>query len=740
MAEDASAGVAALPVRGAVPSLGDNVDLRELIPGAESVFTPVRYGDLVWDLNGYPLVNKTVDSIDFQKIPARWRTVVKDWVLLRLNPALATNGASGLRTEDVMAPAAAAARPLKFNSVVAYVRGLSVSLEIIDSNSWFRMGPDDWSSFAVQLADKNPDASSLTLAGYSRPLLSLWSYRGLLGQTDMFGTRPFNGRTVEQVFKVPARGLNIERPAPELCGPVLGLSLFILDHCAEDILTRVEVLGDVPDISDWPREAQRAAVTNRLLAWEQSGRQLPGAIHLRSGYITASWGTFVKLAGCSPRVLRSPAGESKAVFDRLRAKVGVSTLEDGFEFPIGNVKIADGTLRQWINALPPTKFNLGLYHWSATLAYCCAFIITALTTVRDRELAALPHNCLVEGTYERGDFDVPVTRMRGYLVKNRSEPLAATWVVGDDVIRAVKVIHRLKKALRLQPRFHPETGEEILLHPDLAGTYNRDERSDTLSLSETYLTWFRTSGAHLAIRGLVPHLPHLPDWLSHRTIRITGVEAYASQPWGDVLAAAQAKWSSRTVAEGYLGHLPRSVFIADPNSVEEARQRSIAQVLLDVAHDTTRDPGTIAGRGKARLDAVLEAAHAHELATGPVTGRQLLQISKKNPNVFVGELTICVHGPGGLCGNDEEADFKLCRPFVCRNSSTTPSQRARLELRRRGWESGGGVFDRARKKIEFDVPGLADEFRGVTDAALRLLILDDLPGRFQRAAEEEGVR
>jgi len=105
------------------------------------------------------------------------------------------------------------------------------------------------------------------------------------------------------------------------------------------------------------------------------------------------------------------------------------------------------------------------------------------------------------------------------------------------------------------------------------------------------------------------------------------------------------------------------------------------------------------------------------------------------PNIFVGEHTICVFGPGGLCGNAEQAEFKLCHPFACRNSATTRAQRARLELRRRGWKNFTGVFERARLKIEADVPGLVEEFAAVEDRELRNLILADLPGRAARGIE-----
>ncbi|WP_284989488.1 hypothetical protein [Arthrobacter sp. efr-133-TYG-120] len=732
---ETESSVSPLPVQGARPTLDDSLDLRLIIPGAESVEEPIRYGDSAWNFVGYPRVNQTDHWLDFEIVPPRWRGPVKDWALLRLNPKLAESGESGLHVEDVMAQPAAAEKPLKLHSAFAYVLGLAKSLTVIDRYFGDSLGPEDWRAFAQHLAAENPNASPVTLAAYARPLLSIWSYRGLLGVPDMFGGRPLGGHTPDRVFGVPQRDLNVERPAPELCGPVLGLCLWVMDHCAEDILSRLETLASAPDRTGLPREEQIEAVTDLLMEWELTGRPMPGVTSLRGKTVTPAWATFVKLAGCSPEALRNPVGKAKKVLEMLRQKVGASLSEDGFDLPITKVPGPGGRLVPWIDSLAPTRYGPSLDTWTGNLAYCCTVVIVLLTTVRDRELAALPHDCLVDGTYERGDMDVAVTRMRGYLVKNRSAPMPADWIVGDDVIRAVQIIHRLKAALRLQPRIHPQTGQEVLLHPGL-GRAQGEQSADTLQLASAYLRKILATGAHLSERGVVVPLPPMPAWLPHRTLRITGIEAYASQAWGDALAAAQAHWSNRTVAEGYLGHLPRSVFIADPQSVEEARQMAVGQALLDVASDAGIDDANVAGNGSGRLDAVLEKANAYELVTGPVTSRQARQIAKTNPNVAVGELTICVFGPGGLCGNESEAEFKLCRPYACRNSATTRAQRARNELRRRGWVGLTGVFERARRKIEADVPGIAKEFADLDDKALRTLIIEDMPGRYQRLAQE----
>lgn len=726
-----------LPVQGARPTLDDRVDLRDLLPGGHPVRDTIRYQDDRWDFTGYPFVNQTVRYLDFTAVPARWRNAVKDWTLMRLNPDLARTGASKLDTNDVMAGAAAAERPIKVPSALAYINCFAASLTIVDQMSREALNETDWNEFVARMRLEFPDAAAVTLASYARPLLSLWSYRGVLGLPgNLFGGRPFTGRTVEQMFKVPERGLNAARPDAETCGPLLGLALWILDHCAEDILSRLEVLAAVPDNTHLDREGQIDKVLEVLDAYERTGLPVPAMPILGRDTLAPAWSTFVKLAGCARRELPSPKGRATHRFTDLCEQLGISEAQDGFKLPVAVVPDRDGALTPWIDALRPTKHHLGLDFWSCTLAYACALIISMLTTVRERELAALPHDCIRSSKYDRGDTEVPVTRMHGYLVKNRTDPIPATWVVADDVVRAVQVVHRLKAALRLEPLLHPQTGREILMHPGLGRARGTVKLTDTLGLDGMWLTWLRQAGDHLAGRGLLPNLPELPEFLPHRVLRITGIEAYASQAWGDALAAAQAHWSSRTVAHGYLGHLPRSVYLADPDAIEEATQRDRAWSLLDVATRLVDDPGAVTGNGADRVRDLLRDTGATELATGPITPRQLTVLARRTEQVFVGEHTICVFGPGGLCGSSTEAEWKLCRPGACRNSGMTRAQRARLELRRRGLVGRDGVFQRARRKLEDDNPTLAEEFANLDDTALRDLVLADLPGRFATAAQE----
>jgi hypothetical protein len=69
----------------------------------------------------------------------------------------------------------------------------------------------------------------------------------------------------------------------------------------------------------------------------------------------------------------------------------------------------------------------------------------------------------------------------------------------------------------------------------------------------------------------------------------------------------------------------------------------------------------------------------------------------------------------------------------------TKGQRARQELARREHIGREGIFERARKKIEADMPQLKPEFESFTDPELIELILTELPGSYAAAARRQVV-
>ncbi len=120
-----------------------------------------------------------------------------------------------------------------------------------------------------------------------------------------------------------------------------------MDYCAEDILKRREHLAQVPDRTHLSRPEQLAVVMDDLRRWRETGRPLPATVGLRGDTVdpAPSWATFVKMAGCSNKVLRNPVGPAVAAWADLRRERGVSVAEDGFDLAIQHVPALDGSFR-----------------------------------------------------------------------------------------------------------------------------------------------------------------------------------------------------------------------------------------------------------------------------------------------------------------------------------------------------------------------------------------------------------
>ncbi len=115
--------------------LSAETDVRAFIPRGVQIRTPVRYGDDIWNVEGYPLVNQSVKSIEFAEIPVRWRfVVVKDWIHPPSQPTLARTGASGLDTAARTPSPLPLPAPISMMTAITYALSFKVTLPIIDAH------------------------------------------------------------------------------------------------------------------------------------------------------------------------------------------------------------------------------------------------------------------------------------------------------------------------------------------------------------------------------------------------------------------------------------------------------------------------------------------------------------------------------------------------------------------------------------------------------------------------------
>ena len=210
----------------------------------------------------------------------------------------------------------------------------------------------------------------------------------------------------------------------------------------------------------------------------------------------------------------------------------------------------------------------------------------------------------------------------------------------------------------------------------------------------------------------------LPDELGEKVVRITTLQAYASRPLGMMMTAAMGQWSASTsVMGGYVGTITADIVLPDDDEVADLKAVARAASLQTAAERAQRGEFDHAP-GLPRVRQTLE--RFPEITNGqPLTRNRAEKIGRQSLHVEEGPYTTCFFQPeGALCGGRGSADFRLCQPGSCRNSTPSRSHRARLELRRRRNVATGGIYTRNAEKIAADNPGLEADFADLSDADL----------------------
>ncbi|HLU42465.1 MAG TPA: hypothetical protein VKZ55_08720 [Microthrixaceae bacterium] len=206
-------------------------------------------------------------------------------------------------------------------------------------------------------------------------------------------------------------------------------------------------------------------------------------------------------------------------------------------------------------------------------------------------------------------------------------------------------------------------------------------------------------------------------------VRITALQAYASRPLGNVLAAAFGQWSTQAVATGYYGDVTKIIHLADPTDADGAVQEDTGRTLARAANRLD----DYQGNGVGHLREVVDR-HRETIANpAPLSQARLKTLGKKISNLRTGPYTLCLYRPEmALCGGQGAADFRLCRPHECKNSAMSRAQRALLELRRRQELRMAPILRRNAEKIAAAIPELEGEFAAMSDEVLATIAAEDL--------------
>ena len=723
-------------------AVSDDTDLRSLIPGGASVERAIPFDSDIWHLVGHESWRSKVGEqtkLSFAEIHARWRTAAKEWVLLCLDPSLAV-----LWAPD--SPEAAtwpeAQEPVKLVTAQANLKALRLGLAVLDRYGLFEPDTDAWARASMLLrqpqdrTDKRAGAvlSPGTLRMRAQQLRSLWSIRTIVNRPTLLGSEPFGSEDSTAIFGSGSRPKrNMRRPHEDV-GLCLGMIAWVFDNIADDIIAHVRWWAENSTSPlDKPscREDGYEAMVSLLDEIRASHRVLPACLN-QSGQPTLAHAPLARLLG--------EADSDEAFlwgrYAMRRFRDVPLHLEGGnpCPLPIRELPRADGPgTITWTARLLDVRSELRW--WASALVYYAMFYLAATCGLRDLDLDCLPPGCIRSQTARRPNGEeYPVTTMRGYKQKNRMAPIPTEWKVNGRVARIVGVIEELHEIYRITPTTNSHTGEPRLFDSQLITALQRGMR-ESVHLDQSFMNWIVSGARRLYDRGVTSR--HLDDItkITVANVRITALQAYASRQLGHALVAQFGQWSGQAVALGYHGDIYKIIHLADPSDANDYQREDTGRTLARAA--ATVDE--LKGNGVPRLRLVIES-HGDSLANpGPLSPARLRALGKTNKNLRTGPYTLCLYRSDvALCGGEGSADFRLCRPFECRNSSMTRSQRARVELRRRQEMEMAPILRRSATKLAQAMPEVVQEFRDATDEELVEIIAADLDGYINDALHETG--
>lgn len=699
-----------------------STDVRDLIPGGSSISRRTPFGDDVWTLAGHDSWRAKMGAqtnLDFSGVPPRWRTAAKEWVLLCLCPSIALEWAPD---DPVAQTWPMSQEPVKLVTAQGNLKALRLALQVLDRYDLIEPDADGWARIAtlmrqpVDRSDKLEHAtlSSGTLRGRIQQLRSLWSVRTIVDRPTLLGEEPLGDEETTALFGSGARPKrNLRRPHEDV-GICLGYIAWVFDTIADDVLKHLEwwsANSAAPDSAPGTRDEGYQAMVSLLHEIVGECGVLPATLNTNKKSTLA----HAALA----RILGLHDSDEAYLWGRyaMRRFAHVPLdLEGGnpCPLPIALLPKVDGSgFVTWIPRLLNTSDEL--QWWASALVYYAMFYVAATCGLRDLDLDCLPTNCVSTKTQVRPNGETyEANTVRGYKQKNRMAPLPTEWKVSGRVARILRLVNKMHAIYGIEAGVNSHTGEPRLFDPQLITASDRGMR-ESIHLDLTYMNWLTTGARKLHERGVVARNLDDVSKLTVSQIRITTLQSYASRPLGNALVAQFGQWSGQGVAMGYHSDIFKLIHLADPADAAEVAYEETGRTLVHLAQQREN----LGGNGLPTMMAILEGNRGTLSNPGPLSSSRLRSLGKRHHNIVTGPHTVCIFRPDqALCGGEGAADFRLCRPYECRNSVMTVGQRAKVELRRRQELTMAPILARNAEKIADGMSEVVEEFAGLQDEDL----------------------
>ena len=626
---------------------------RPLRPGVQLEATP-RFSDDVWPLTA-AILQLHVSSwrLNFAVIPAQYQLIAKRLIYAMLSGRLP----DGERRRSIST----------IKSVFTDLRRFLCWLDSQDLP-----------------ADGKPGLAAITvadLAAYQRHLIAnglppqsmafaqigyLWRYRHALPPAEQlqFDPRMLDGLRPPRL-RDPEN--STERIPEAVLGPLLAWSLSFTRDFAPDVLACC---------AQWHKNRSGAARSRPRTTRSQvrafladhaaRGQPLPG----RGGKVNIL--ELARIIGCSRRLLQHMASD-------IEAAAAIAGVTEWACYTLPVTGRLDG--QPWVTGIAThPRCPDSLDELARLLQTACYVVIAFLSGMRDSEVKHIRRGCL---TVSRDASGRPYRwKITSLAFKNESDPAGtpATWVVGEPVAEAVKVLEKLRPS-----------GTDLLFAHLPYGTGlgpashspNQVPRNSTTNRQLNELaSWIsRYCQARDRSDG-IPLVRGQPFRLTTRQFRRTLAWFIARRAGGAIAGAIQYRHLSIQMFEGYAG-TSESGFRAEVEA-EQALTRGEHLLAMIDKHEHQNLTGPAASEAAQRLSDFGRRARFRGIVV--TDDRQLQRLMQRDdPAIYPGTYITCVfNSEKALCHQQHDThgtarpSMGSCRPLQCRNTALTADNKAAL--------------------------------------------------------------
>ena len=366
-------------------------------------------------------------------------------------------------------------------------------------------------------------------------------------------------------------------------------------------------------------------------------------------------------------ILLNALAELQSLWDTEIQPLDLSASGKSKRLSAGSVKIIEKANAHWRTT--SLRSYGELYDELNQLRTACTLTILAYSGIRSTELLSLEAGCFVT---DKGSDGQPMYYINTVLHKHRNGGTKDTWVVIEEVVKAIKVLEvltrRIRKAANDQRLMLTDGHNSFFsVQKDFAGgkvsEYTQDAIVYQIQCFRNYCNW------NLCREPI-------PEWLNDsgetkpwkfnvRQFRRTLARYIARQPFGIVAGMLQYKHVEVAIFQGYAGTEPEWNKL-----LEQEQVLASVDILGELAMDLSQ--GAVAGECGNHLKSEFVDEFKGRAEEFPPS--QIAKwLASTHKGLFVGKFNFCFFDPAkALCtanaDHKERPILNFCQPGQCGNA------------------------------------------------------------------------